>query len=255
MGRLLVTPRWLGFAALAVALAVVFVQLGLWQLDRRESRLDRNSRVIASREAAPVPVDAVLATDRPVADDDQYRPVTATGTYLSDDEYLVAGRSLDSRVGFLVLTPLVTDTGGTLLVVRGWVPAPSAGADVPPEVPDAPSGEVTVEGRVRPSEAGRGAVREAALGSWTSVRVIDVAGIAGELNRPTYGGYVELVTQEPAADPGLSPLPLPVVDEGPHLSYGVQWFLFAALAIGAYVWFARAEARRGTSVARTSVSG
>ena len=43
---------------------------------------------------------------------------------------------------------------------------------------------------------------------------------------------------------GLDPIPLPMLDAGPYLSYGLQWLAFgimAPLAIGYFVW---SEVRR-----------
>jgi cytochrome oxidase assembly protein ShyY1 len=46
--------------------------------------------------------------------------------------------------------------------------------------------------------------------------------------------YVDLVESQPAESTGLpEPLPAPDLSEGPHLSYAVQWFIFATcVAIG-----------------------
>jgi cytochrome oxidase assembly protein ShyY1 len=38
---------------------------------------------------------------------------------------------------------------------------------------------------------------------------------------------------------------VPNLDEGSHLSYAVQWFSFAATALGFYVALARKELKRG----------
>ena len=48
--------------------------------------------------------------------------------------------------------------------------------------------------------------------------------------------YVELTESDPPEPGGpLEPVAEPSLDEGPHLSYAVQWFIFSALvAIG---WF------------------
>jgi surfeit locus 1 family protein len=44
-----------------------------------------------------------------------------------------------------------------------------------------------------------------------------------------------LIVQANAAEPPLTPVPPPDLDdEGPHLSYAVQWFLFAGVAAVGY---------------------
>jgi cytochrome oxidase assembly protein ShyY1 len=59
--------------------------------------------------------------------------------------------------------------------------------------------------------------------------------------------YLALETQDPAQQGDLPvPLDLPELGEGPHLSYAVQWFLFAAVvAIGFPVLVIRTASRRG----------
>jgi cytochrome oxidase assembly protein ShyY1 len=37
--------------------------------------------------------------------------------------------------------------------------------------------------------------------------------------------------------------PAPTPDAGPHLSYAIQWFLFACIGIGGFVVLMRAESR------------
>jgi cytochrome oxidase assembly protein ShyY1 len=238
--RVLLRPRWLGFAALVAVLVVAFVNLGLWQFHRYDARHSRNQRIAAGQRVAPVPVEQLMRVGAPIPVADEYRSASATGRYDTAREFLVAGRTVNGHNGYVVLTPLVTEAGPVLLVARGWVPPSDAGAGTEPAVPTAPAGEVTMTGRIRFSESG--SLREAPLGSRTQVRAIDVTAIGGRLGGSVLPGYVELTDQRPTADRGLTLLPLPELDDGPHLSYGVQWFLFAAFAIGAYLYFGYREA-------------
>ena len=60
---------------------------------------------------------------------------------------------------------------------------------------------------------------------------------------------MQLVTSDPpepppvADAPGLVALGPPTPDEGPHLSYAVQWFIFTTIAAGGYVLLLRKVAR------------
>jgi len=123
------------------------------------------------------------------------------------------------------------------VVDRGWVPAGST-PEAPESVPDAPTGEVTVVVRLKPGEPeipGRGAPE----GQLATVRLPDVADL---LDQPTYTGmYGLLVAEDPAvADAPLTAL-RPVEDEGPHLSYALQWIAFGILAFVGLVWAVRRE--------------
>jgi len=237
--RFLFRPKWLLFLAGCIAVAVLFVNLGLWQLDRLDQRHAQNDRVRASRHAEPADPATVFSTTAAPAKRDHYRQVGAVGRYDSAHEYLVRGRTVNDRAGLYVLTPLTTGDGTTLLVVRGWVASSSAGADVAPDFPAPPSGEVTVVGRVRAPE--KGILQQTKVGRFDAVKRISVGRLASELDRPTYLGYLELVSQQPAADEKLVLIPEPPVEEGPHLAYAVQWFLFAGMLFVGYGIYARRE--------------
>jgi cytochrome oxidase assembly protein ShyY1 len=150
-------------------------------------------------------------------------------------------RHLGGRPGFEVLTPLVTEQGAALLVDRGWVPAPGGTAELP-DVPAPPSGQVTVTGRVLPSEHGPASQVRPETGQ---VRFIDVGTIAKALPYPVYGSYVQLTASSPAPDRHFTLLPPPEQDAGPFLSYGIQWWLFSIMAIGGLIFLAYDEAHDG----------
>ncbi|HEX5950122.1 MAG TPA: hypothetical protein VFZ96_03895, partial [Actinomycetota bacterium] len=55
---------------------------------------------------------------------------------------------------------------------------------------------------------------------------------------------MQLEEQSPAQDGDMPVVvPRPELDEGPHLSYAVQWFIFATIALVGFVVLARREAR------------
>ena len=222
----------LGLLALGLVLAVVCTAAGTWQWRRFEEKRVANGELRSAAKQAPSPVDEVLAPGRPVDERLRFRRVTATGRYDVGGQVLVRRREVGGRPGFLVVTPLRTASGVTLLVTRGFVPATGAATETP-AVPDPPAGQVRVTGRVYPSEAG-------GLGDGLPARQVsrvDVPALAARLGTPTYGGFTELVSSDPA-DTGLTPLPEPDLGNpaggaftGQHLAYVVQWFLFAAFAI------------------------
>ena len=78
-------------------------------------------------------MDDVLAVGRRSADD-EWRLVTASGTYLTDETVIVRYRTREGASGVDVVVPLVTADGATLLVDRGWLATDNRGA-TPDEVP------------------------------------------------------------------------------------------------------------------------
>jgi len=205
---------------IAVIIAVVCIRLGFWQLDRLHGRRDVNA-MLAARGALP-PVDLATTDVGTVA----YAHVIAAGTYDPSHEIVLSGRSYQGMAGNHILTPLVLEDGRAVLVDRGWVPLdvaspPVAGAAA------APTGPVTVSGLALPPDS----ISASPVSPAPSVVTRIDLGIAA-LPYQLVPAYVLLQTQDPAQASG-SPIPgvPPTLDEGPHLSYAIQWFAFATIAI------------------------
>jgi cytochrome oxidase assembly protein ShyY1 len=221
----------LGLVALGLVLAGVCAEAGIWQWHRFEQKRVANGELRAAAAMPASPVDEVLVAGRPPDERLRLRTVVATGRYDAAAQVLVRRREVEGKVGFLVVAPLRTGSGTTLLVSRGFVPATGPALDTP-AFADPPAGEVRVTGRVHPSETG-------GLGSGLPPRQVlhvDVPALAARLGAPTYGGFVELISSDPP-DSGLVALPPPDLGNpaggaftGQHLAYVVQWFLFAAFA-------------------------
>ncbi|WP_084516812.1 SURF1 family cytochrome oxidase biogenesis protein [Microtetraspora niveoalba] len=245
MYRFLLTRRWLGFHLLVLILIPTFFFLGKWQLGRFEERSAAGDRTTANLNSAPVPLDRLDSVGGTVPDSLKYRPVTVSGSYDASHELLVRRRPQNGRVGFYVVTPLVTPQGA-VLVNRGWVPA-GATADSRPDVPAAPSGEVTVTGRLKPSETeDTTGIRNRAAGLPAGqILLVNTTDIGATLPYRLYGGFVELTGQRPAAERAPEPVPTPDLGGGGglNLAYSVQWWLFIGVAVGGWFLLIRREAR------------
>ncbi len=217
----MLSPRWLGALALAALFAVAAYHLGFWQYHRHEAKVERNARLDAHYRADPVAVtDVVTPTGMPASA--EWTRVTVTGRY-SAGPLFARGRPNEGEVGLEALWALTPDGGGTdVLVDRGWVPASGAGANVLPEVPPAPDGEVTVVGWVRPSEPTRG--KEAASGSIANVSVPDASDQLGTALLPDYVLLQSETLPDGSSPPRPAALAPPDRSLGPHLAYAYQWW-------------------------------
>ncbi|MEE1930626.1 SURF1 family protein [Streptomyces sp. TRM 70351] len=255
MYRFLLSRQWVILTLLALALVPVMTELGFWQLHRHQARVAHNEATAASLAADPVPVAELTGTARPPADEDRYRPVTATGTYDSAHEVVVRRRTAaDGReIGYFVLTPLVREDGSAVLVNRGWVPAPGDQTTYP-EVPKAPGGTVTVTGRLLPDEttASTGIKVRGGLPD-RQVMLINSEQRAREIGRPVLHGYLELTGTRPQPPAGRLAQQIPEPDHsgvGAHLAYAVQWWLFTAAVPVGWVVLVRRELRDRARAAR-----
>ena len=241
---LLKEQAWLGALAGVIVLSVVFVFLGRWQYHRHEARSARNALVNANYDASPITLGSLIPTVRqdptvalPKAL--EWRPVTTTGTYLTDHTLLLRNRPYDNQNGYNVLVPLRTTEGPILIVNRGWIPAGSTSAAEPDSIPAPPSGQVTVVSRLRPSEPTT--TRPAPTGQVNRIAVRQLAGALGPADAgAVVGAYGLLVSETPAAalTPAAAGKPDPGL--GINFAYAVQWVAFA---IAAYVLFGVAMVR------------
>lgn len=235
MYRFLLQRRWLGFLLLVVVLAGVCVRLGLWQFDRLSQRREDNARITVNLEREPVAVADVVSVGGSVGEEQEWRQVSATGTYDSAHQVVVRYQYRDAGRGVDVVTPLVTSDGTAVLVDRGWMPGDSP---TPADVPTSATGTVTATGWLRiDSTAGASAIRP----EQGQVRAISSTGIAATVSYPLFPGYVALTVQSPP-EASLTPAEPPDLGQGPHFFYGVQWFFFGSLAVFGWFYFAWLEA-------------
>jgi cytochrome oxidase assembly protein ShyY1 len=233
------TRRWAGYLAVAILFAAACAGLGIWQVARRDEALAEIALVQSNFDAPPVPINEALPTLGGFDESQKWLPVEVSGTYLTEDELLVRNRPLNINPGFEVLTPLQLADGSVFIVDRGWLPTGQK-QDAPDVVPAAPTGPVTVVARLKagePTLPGRTA-------RGNQIATINLPDIAKRLDLPTYTGAYGLMESE---DPAPSERPVavtrPVEDEGPHLSYAFQWFVFGIMAFFGLGWAIRQEFR------------
>jgi cytochrome oxidase assembly protein ShyY1 len=244
--RFALGPKWILSHLFVLALVITMVNLGFWQLRRLDEKKDRNRR-ITSRSVEPVrPIGQVLTAGHSFADATrvEFRRVTMTGRYRSDQELLVRSRSLDSTPGSWVLTPLVMADGTAAVVNRGWI-ANEGRFDAVPRQYKAPSGEVTVTGLIRLTET-RGAFgpKDPLTGRLSNLARADIARFQKQVPERLVPAWVQLQRERPKPS-GFVPrlLPAPELTEGPHLSYAIQWFIFSSIAVIGYPLILRRRAR------------
>lgn len=234
--------RALSLLALSLVTAAICVRLGFWQLSRLDERRARNAAVAARLQESPATLDALPAdTARR-----HYRRVAVAGRADYAREIVLVNRSRDGSPGVHIVTPVrVAGRDTAVLVNRGWVYSGN-GTDVDLtrwREPDS----VAVDGYVelpssRPGPARLGAEREVRAYRW-----LDAAAVAREVGYPVTPYYVVWTAppgeEKPPQDRPVR-VPPPALDEGSHMSYAVQWFSFATVALVGGIAFVRGDARR-----------
>ena len=235
------------FALVAVLAAAGMARLGVWQLHRLDERRAFNAVLRARLDSSVVELAALPADTATLP----YRRVRLTGTYDTQRELVLTGRTRRGSPGVFFITPLRREGNDTaLLVNRGWVYSPNAKdvedpsrwhtgavANVPAWVDTWPLG-------------GGGAVVLAGTrraGAPVPVRRLDLRDLGRLFPYPIAPYYAVLVGDTAAAVDTTRPvaLPLPAFDsEGSHRSYAIQWFFFAFLALVGTVVYIRSDLRK-----------
>lgn len=219
------------FVLIAVVSAGVCIRLGFWQLSRHQERKAFNADRAARLAAAAAPYDSVRRLP-----EGWLRRAVLEGQPDSTGEFVITGRSRNGSPGVYIMTPLkLAGSDTAVLVNRGWVYAADA---------------ATIDlGRWRESRTSFSGYTDTMPTPATppqlknrGLRSLTRAGVDSLLPYPFHSLYLVAHDSVPEAPARLSQ---PALDGGPHLSYAIQWFCFAAIAIGgAVIVWQKGGARR-----------
>ena len=225
-----------------VALAILFISLGFWQLRRLDERQLQNTVGESRFEDEPVDLGLLLDTSGEEQDTLEFRRATATGEFQPDDEVLIRSQVHQGVAGFHVITPLLGEGGTAVLVNRGWVPLDAD--QVPVTAAPPPEGTVTVTGWVRPTQA-RGALgpSDPEEGRLVTMSRVDIDRIQQQVPYELEPVYLSLL-DDLEGDLPVVAQPPSFADDGPHLAYAIQWFSFALIGLVGYFFLIRRAARR-----------
>ena len=235
--RQMLTPGWV-IAALLIGVFsyYAFTFLAPWQLGKNEALVERNEHISAAFEHDPEPLTSRVGADGSLGADAEWSRVVATGHYTGDD-VLLRLRPVDGTPAFQVLTPFVLDDGRAIVVHRGWVKAENS--TQVPAVEPAPTGEVTITGLLRADEGEHPnpPMHEQGYDMVYSISPAQVGSLTGT---DAVSPYLQLLGEEAGV---LDPIPLPQLETGNHLSYGLQWILFGLAAPAGLIYFLYSDSR------------
>lgn len=218
----------------------VTARMGFWQLDRAAQKEALHSAM--QQQAAQAPWDNTAWRSRvaqPGATGPEllHHPVQLTGRWQAAHTVYLDNRQMQGRPGFYVLTPLLLEGGGAVLVQRGWVPRNFQDRTALPAV-DTPAGMVRIEGRAAAAPSQLYAMGGGQTPDPANPHIrqnLDMNAFAQEtgLSLPPLS-----VVQTGAAAGGLlRDWPAPDNGVAKHYGYAFQWFGLCALVALLYLWF------------------
>lgn len=225
----LLASKPLHFGALTVhfnaliALCVVmtcgmFINLGLWQLERAAEKRQRAADWQASLQTSALPL-ASVDTDQ--LSDNQ--PLVLQGQYLGQQvAFLLPFQFFQGQPGFELVSPFrLQDSGELVLVSRGWLPPAADGS--PPAVPElAETVEIVARVHIPEHVTPPGTVSDEQWPLRVSRLSLEQASIL--LDEPLYPYLLRLESGQP----GVLQRHWRSPDFGTrtHYGYAAQWFFF-----------------------------
>lgn len=227
--------RWTSWFLLAALFAAACFVLANWQLDRREQAVSKIERMVQNYEKPAIELERLIGIGLDEVTAFEWTPVELSGAYLTREELLVRNRQIAGQPGFLQIIPFETATGEIVMIERGWI---QANSDLAPATVMTPSTRPkTVIARVRLGEPNPN--RQSPPGFATSLHLESLSELFESPIEQKF--YLRLISETPGEISSPQPLSRPVLDEGNHLSYAVQWVLFALMGFYALFWAIRQE--------------
>ncbi|MFM6980860.1 MAG: SURF1 family protein [Micrococcales bacterium] len=245
--------RYLAWLALAIAFSIACWFLSQWQLSRLNEVKAANALVTKNYDSAPQKLQD-LAQPESFDKSNQFKQVTLTGHY-GKDFLLIRNRPQNGQPGFEQFAPFTTTEGNVVFIDRGWYPTGTK-----QDLPDATQQlftdctPITIVGHLKVAEPdSQKDYPVGQIGNASPLEAFDQlpkynlsvgtpCGISTDL---TYFNsiYVTLESENPPLTTANAPKAIqrPELSEGNHLSYAMQWVLFALMAFIALFYMIRQE--------------
>ena len=222
---------------LSLAAAALFVRLGFWQLSRLSERRAANRLAAEARAGAVLDLNRTGSGSPPR----MHHRVVVRGHYDRTHEVVLRGHVHREVPGVEIVTPLrIEGSDSAVMVNRGFYPSPDAtfaDTDSLNEPGLRRAKGVALAIPVSPDSGG--ILVSNGKETW---RRLDLSALRARIPYPLLDVYILQSPDSglPLYPRRLEPQPL---DDGPHLSYAVQWFAFAGIAIAGGVVFALRRGR------------
>lgn len=215
---------------LTIIMLYILVSLGFWQLDRAHFKDTLQQNIEQRKSLAAVSLDTLSGP----RDERRYHSVHVKGSYDPSHSFLLDNRTFEGRVGYHVLTPLITDDGRAILINRGFIDQGHRRDEYPDlSVTDA---EVTISGLLD-IEPPRGLVLteyQHVADHWPVVlQHLDIEELSGMLGYQLY----DMVLWLDKDKIGSFTYDLPVLNlnSAKNNGYAFQWFAMAVALIIIYI--------------------
>lgn len=157
----------------------------------------------------------------------EWRPAIVTGKFDPQSQILLRNFYSEGVYGFEYLTRFSSIDGRSFWVDCGWVKAGES-ATTQPSLPEIPTDEVTITGRLRLDSS-------LPQGSFFAIPANRNDGLIAKADAQSgiksANFYLDLISGSEASLTPEVPAQLPELSDGPHMAYALQWLFFAGLIV------------------------
>lgn len=219
-------PLWASvFTVLGV---LILCSLGVWQIKRLHWKETLLQKIDAVEQidalANPLTLEDLTAA---AGRHEPYLRGNVRGRYRAEKYLRSSPQPLDGKPGNHLYMPLQLETGGYVLVNRGWVPAGPLDIETPDQL-------VTVAGLFK--EPAKGNIftppNIPAQRAWYRMDLAQIAAVQGLDQLAPYVLYAESAVDE---DVLPKPVDIRIAINNNHLAYAIFWFAMAGVLIVIYV--------------------
>lgn len=220
------TPRW-HMTTLALMAMSFLVYLGTWQLQRAA---EKREMIVSEAQLAS---QAPIMWEPGMVNPGQYQPVELQGFFLPE-VFLLDNQHHQHQFGYHVLTPMQLNSGGVVIIDRGWVSGDPARKQFP-EVTN-PRQVLKLSGQAYyPSDKIRvlGQILEKKRINLAIIEKIDTHLISQFLHKSVYPFIIRLSPDE--AHGYVREWPVVSMSPERHKAYALQWFAMALVILVIFV--------------------
>ena len=233
--------KWLLTTLLVLLGTALCIRLGIWQLDRLESRRAFNEQVKSMRELPPLYLNQEGTN---TITEMEWRSVKVIGEYDFENQIALRNQYYGDQYGYHLWTPLRFD-GRAVLVDRGWIPAEGNSAPLDWRKYDEQD-IVNIVGQIRlgQTKPALGGVADAMPENGGQLEIWnngDVEQIIDQLPYPALHVYIQPDFDASDVEPPIPFQPEIELTEGPHFGYALQWFTFASILFIGYPFYLRKQ--------------
>ena len=226
MLKILKQPKWIVLTIVLIFTFYAFINLSEWQFSRNEERIDKNSEITSSLNQEVRVIDNVKNLEQLK----EWNSVELKGHIEISQLKFARNRYLESSLGFWAIAPLTLPSQDKILINLGFVPINYQSNLTQIELTKE---QVIIKGWLRKVE-----LHKETPADYPDKQISSISSENFDVNSKTF--YVQIYESNSEFE-NITFLPPPTISNGPHLSYAIQWIIFAFLLPIGWVILYRSE--------------